>query len=254
MRKSPWIVICLSFALLPSVTQRATNAEDVSSVNDIKGVEQELSKADDTWLSGDAATAVPRYESLLSDLPSEVEPFRATIIMRLARARLTSGDKAGCLAALERLAQMEYVPEHHALAARELEAVVAGKPHPGQTRTPVPVIGSVRATLVVDSSANLDGEGTPSKPFATLEAAVEAARVLRKHADKGAIEIVLEPGIYRRSQTLKLTAADAGTADSPLVIRSRDPSRPATLTGGTVLRSWTAVKDPWELQEAKELE
>ena len=234
------------------MTQRATNAEDVSSVNDIKGVEQELSKADDTWLSGDAATAVPRYESLLSDLPSEAEPFRATIIMRLARARLTSGDKAGCLAALERLAQMEYVPEHHALAARELEAVVAGKPHPGQTRTPVPAIGSVRATLVVDSSANLDGEGTPSKPFATLEAAVEAARVLRKHADKGAIEIVLEPGIYRRSQTLKLTVADAGTADSPVVIRSRDPSRPATLTGGTVLRSWTAVKDPWELSQLPE--
>jgi hypothetical protein len=247
------LVICTLVSIPACAQQRRPNAIEHGSAKDIKAVEQALAEADDTWLSGDAAMAVPRYESLLSDLPSEAEPFRATIIMRLARARLTLGDKAGCLAVLERLAQMEYVPEHHALAVRELKAVVAGKPHPGQTRTSIPAIGSVRSTLVVDSSANPGGDGTPSKPFATLEAAVEAARALRRHADKGAIEIVLEPGIYRRSQTLKLTVADAGTADSQLVIRSRDPSKPATLTGGTVLRLWTTVDDTSELSQLPEI-
>ena len=247
MRKFLWIAACFSFALFPSMTQRATNAEDVSSVNDLKGVGQILSEADDAWLGGDAARAAPQYERLLSDLPDEAEPFRATIIMRLARARLASGDTAGCLTALERLAAMEYVPEHHALATKELQAVAAGKRHPGQTRTPIPAVGEVQATLVVDCDAKPGGDGTSAKPFATLAEAVMAARVVRGNAGKGAIEIVLEPGTYRQPQTLELTDADAGTAESPLVIRSRDAKRPATLTGGTVLRDWTAVEDSPEL-------
>jgi hypothetical protein len=231
---------------------RAGAGEDIP-LDDLEAVEQVLSEGDRAWLGGDAAKAAQRYEALLSDLPEEAEPFRATIVMRLARARLASGDKAGCLKALERLRQLDYVPEHHALAAEELSAVTAGKPHPGLARTPIPAIGRVRATFVVDANAKPGGDGTPDKPFAALEEAVMAARLERRNAGKGAIEIVLEPGAYRQAQTLELSAADAGTAESPLVIRSRDAGDPAILTGGTVLRRWTTVEDESALSQIPDI-
>jgi hypothetical protein len=215
-------------------------------------LEEELAEADSAWLAGDAATAAPRYEALLSDLPEDAEPFRATIIMRLARARLASGDTTGYLAALERLAGMDYVPEHHALAAEELKAVAEGKPHPGQERTPIPAIGKVQAILVVDGNARPGGDRTRKKPFATLEAAVITARAVREKGAKGAIEIVVAPGAYRHSRTLELTVADSGTPESPLIIRSDDPDNPAVLTGGTVLRRWTAVEDAADLSRIPE--
>ena len=230
-----------SYKLSPIRTN--VNAEDNIPVNDIGAAEQRLSKADGAWLSGDAAKAAIQYEALLSDLPNEAEPFRATFIMRLARARLASGDNLGCVKALEGLAEMDYVPEHHALAAKELKAVVAGKPHPGQTRTPIPAVGKVQATLVVDGDAKPGGDGTRDKPFATIAEAVMAARVVRGSGGKGAVEIVLEAGTYRQSETLELTGEDGGTADGPLIIRSRDAKEPAILTCGTVLRRWTTVKD-----------
>ena len=79
---------------------------------------------------------------------SKAEPFRATIIMKLARARLAAGDKAGCLKAMALLDAMEYVPDHHALAAEELKIVLAGKRHPAHERTQVPPIRQVQAMIV----------------------------------------------------------------------------------------------------------
>ena len=253
MKKLLLIAAGLSFAILTPAMTSPVSAQDNIPGNDLKAVELGLSEADGAWLGGDAAKAVPRYESLLSDLPQKMEPFRATIIMRMARAWLASGDTAGCVRTLERLAKMDYVPEHHALAARELKAVVAGKPHPGQTRTPIPAVGKVQATFVVDGKAKAGGDGTLSKPFATLAEAVTAARVVRRNAGKGAVEIVLEAGTYRQLHTLELTAADGGTAESPLIIRSRDASKPATLTGGTVLRRWTRVEDAFVLSQIPDI-
>lgn len=252
MRKLPLIAVCLPLATLAPVILSPVRAGDGIPISDLKAAEQRLSVADNAWLGGDAAKAVPQYQVLLSGLPKDAEPFRATIIMRLARARLASGDKVGCLAALEQLVGTDYVPEHHALAAKELKAVVAGKPHPGQARTPIPAVGKLQVTLVVDGNAKPGGDGTRDKPFATLAQAVMAARAVRGKAGKGAVEIVLEAGTYLQAQTLELTGADGGTADSPLIIRSRDASKPATLTGGTVLRRWTSVEDATELSRIPE--
>ncbi len=150
MRAFHRISACISITLLMLLMPSSVCAEDAIPITDLKAAEQVLSKADHTWLGGDATEAVPQYETLLNGLPEEAEPFRATITMRLARARLASGDTTGFLAALKRLAGMDYVPEHHALAAEELKAVAAGKPHPGQERTPIPAIGKVQAILVFD--------------------------------------------------------------------------------------------------------
>ncbi len=48
------------------------------------------------------------------------------------------------------------------------------------------------------------------KPGGSLEAARDAARALSAEKRAGGVEIVLAPGVYRRSATLKLDARDAG--------------------------------------------
>lgn len=200
--------------------------------------EQRLRKADAAWLSQSPARAAPLYAALLKDLPEEAEPFRATIVLRLARARLAAGDKAGALAALGSLASIDYVPEHHALVAKELNAVIAGKGNPGLRATPIPPVGKVGVRLLVRAGAAAGGNGSEDKPLANLAAAVAWAGAWRAKGGRGAVDVVLAPGTYRQQKTLALTAEDAGTAESPLVIRSLDPTNPAVLTGGTVLRRW----------------
>ncbi len=210
--------------------------------NNLGEIEPKLQTADAAWLAGDAGKAAQQYEVLLKALPGEASPFRATLIMRLAQARATAADKQGCLEALSLLDAMAYVPEHHALAARELKEVMAGKPHPGLQRTPVPPIGKVRMTLSVG----------PDASYPSLHEAVAAARAARKTPGAGAIEIVLAPGTYRMDRPVRLTAEDAGSVDSPLVIRSQDPARPAVLTGGVTLSKWTPVEDPALLERLPE--
>lgn len=210
----------------------------------VPDVEKQLIAADTAWIEQSAAAAVPGYVTLLEALPPEGEPFRATVIMRLARARHAVGDRAGAEAALALLGKMVYVPEHHALAAKELQAVMAGRPHPGQQRTPIPAAPKPQATLHVRAGAAEGGDGSAARPFARVQAAVITARTIRNAGREGAIEVVLAPGTYLLKEPVRLSAEDAGTADAPLIIRSQHPDRPATLTGGTVLTRWTPVADP----------
>ena len=200
--------------------------------------EQRLKAADAAWLSKSPGTAAPLYAALLASLPKEAEPLRGTIVLRLARARLAAGDKAGALKALGMLASFDYVPEHHALAAEELEAVIAGKEHPGLQATPIRPVGKVGMRLMVRAGAVPGGNGFEDKPLPGLAEAVARARGWRAKGGRGAVEIILAPGTYRQEATLALTAEDAGTADGPPVIRSMDPANPAVLTGGTVLGTW----------------
>ncbi len=203
--------------------------------------EQRLKAADAAWLARSPATAAPLYAALLKDLPKEAEPFRGTVVLRLARARLAAGNKAGAGKALASLASLDHVPEHHALAAAELKAVIEGKGHPGLAPTATPPLGKVGVRLIVRAGAAPGGDGSEEKPLAGLAEAVAQGREWRKRGGRGSVEIVLAPGSYRQQETLTLTAADAATAESPLVIRSQDPARPAVLTGGTVLRTWTKL-------------
>jgi hypothetical protein len=79
----------------------------ISASADLKQVSQKLLNADNTWISKTAAAAAPLYDSILQNLPQDAVPFRATIIMRSARAKLAAGDKKGCLATLDLLKKME---------------------------------------------------------------------------------------------------------------------------------------------------
>jgi len=202
---------------------------------DLSAAEEAMRSADDLWLKGNPAEASRRYEEILSNLPREGEPFRPMIVMRLARSQYASDRKEDCLKTLKRLDVLDYVPEHHALGAKELTALIQTGKNPGYARTPVPPLPQVQTTLEV----------SPAGEFRDLAAALTEARRVREAGDT--VEIVLAPGTYLQRETVKL-----GKEDSGLVIRSKDPENPAVLTGGVALKIWKVATDPEVLRQLPE--
>ena len=87
--------------------------------------------------------------------------------------------------------------------------------------------------------------GTEARPFATLERARDAVRQLRPADGKplGGATIWLRGGDYVRTNALELTAADSGTAESPVVWRAYKDEK-VRLLGGRTLTGFQPVTDP----------
>lgn len=86
-------------------------------------------------------------------------------------------------------------------------------------------------TFYVAPNAPADADGTAAKPFATLEAARDAARPF---VGKETVEIVVKDGKYFIGEAFKLGPQDAGTQDAPVVYRSEKP-KGAHLIGASAL-------------------
>ena len=86
--------------------------------------------------------------------------------------------------------------------------------------------------------------GTKAKPFATLERARDAIRKLKAEdqSPKGGVTVFLRGGDYVRTNALQLSAADSGTADSPIVWRGYKNEK-VRLLGGRTLTGFTPVAD-----------
>lgn len=99
--------------------------------------------------------------------------------------------------------------------------------------------------------------GTRSKPFATLEAARDAVRSLRKAGRLTAdgVTIWVMGGDYPRTQTFELTSEDSGTKDAPVVYRSV-PGAEVRILGGREVRNFRpllqVVKDEHTLGRIQE--
>ena len=82
-------------------------------------------------------------------------------------------------------------------------------------------------------------------PLASLERARDEVRKMKAGAGlpAGGVVIELRPGVYELSRTFELTAADSGTAASPVVYRA-SPDGDVRLVGGRVVAGWQPVTDP----------
>lgn len=232
-------LILLSGVALCSVAMGAEGAEGAEGKEGAapQSVEARLQAADAAWIAGAPANARPMYRALLGELGGQYAPMRSMVVLRLARASLASGDKQGSLQALDVLNDMEYVPEHHVLEARELRALATTGRNPAYERTPIPPLPAKDVRIEVRHGAG-DGDGDGGR---TLQGAVAEARAAM--ASGRSAEIVIAPGVYVVDAPVVLGPADAG-----LVIRSIDARNPAVLRGGVVLRTWTPVSDPQVLE------
>jgi len=82
-------------------------------------------------------------------------------------------------------------------------------------------------------------------PLATLEAAKQAVRELKKIAPlpKGGVTVWIQPGEYCLRQGFELTLEDSGTAESPIVYCAA-PKGEVRICGGQQLREWRKVRNP----------
>ena len=95
----------------------------------------------------------------------------------------------------------------------------------------------------VSPSGNDADPGTAEAPLLTLTKARDVVRAQRQAgADAGSPVVVnLHGGTYRISQTLELTAADAGTAQAPVIWQAVVSSGEVRFVGGVTLTSWQPV-------------
>jgi hypothetical protein len=104
------------------------------------------------------------------------------------------------------------------------------------------------ACFFISPAGRDENAGTKDKPFATLEAARDAVRKLKKSGAYPAngINIYLRGGIYERQKTFELGPDDSGTAKAPVVYQSY-PGETVQMVGGKIISAsaWAAVMG-WE--------
>ena len=99
--------------------------------------------------------------------------------------------------------------------------------------------------LYISLSGSDDNPGTEKKPLATLEKARDTIRVIKKAGSlpQGGITVYLRGGIYKITDTFKLTSEDSGTEDAPIIYRSY-PGESVHFSGGKVITGFEPVNDP----------
>ncbi len=91
--------------------------------------------------------------------------------------------------------------------------------------------------LHVSAAATGKADGSAAKPFATLEAARDALRKLRRRGPATTAEVLVAPGVYRLAAPLAFTPEDGGTAKHPVTWRG-DGGRPL-LSGARAISGWS---------------
>ena len=92
--------------------------------------------------------------------------------------------------------------------------------------------------VCVSPGAAAGGDGSRLKPYQTLVQARDGIRALRKAGtfkSSDAVTVCLKSGDYPLNASFELTAADSGTAESPIVYRARESGK-ARLYGGIALQ------------------
>lgn len=95
------------------------------------------------------------------------------------------------------------------------------------------------ADFYVSPTGSDANPGTKSKPFGTLERAREAVRTRNA---SGPVTVWLRGGDYSRANALELSAADSGTATSPVVWSAFDNER-VRLLAGRILTGFEPLTD-----------
>ncbi len=176
--------------------------------------------------------------------------YKSAAQLRIATTYVRERNDAAAREAYTRLANMPGVPEHHRWeaeqCARELERTSQGLPprDPAATRTEIAKLPQPGLMLYMAPGGDDGDEGTQARPLATLEAARDRIRQVKKQGGlpAGGVTVMLRGGEYRRTQPLALSAEDSGTAEAPLVYRAM-PGETPRLYGGVRIERLAPATD-----------
>jgi hypothetical protein len=237
------------FAIIPNLLA-ADNKDHAKSLPPayLPAVEQAVDS-----LGGEPAKAA--VETLRKTAVDQaLPPFaRAAATWALARQALDNRDAATAAQWLEKLSGDDTYPLFQRDLARrrirEMARAGNGLPprDPTEYRAVLPTLPTPGITYHVSAGADQRGEGTITKPFATLRQAREAAQAYKKaHAGQwpnGGVRILVGGGVYPVTESLQLTAEDSGTADAPMVYMAITGETPI-FDGGVRVKDWRPLSDP----------
>lgn len=207
-----------------------------------------FAKTSEDWAAGRFAAVRKACEALSASADAHVG-LRSYAHLRLAQSYVAEGKADLAKAEYAKLAANETYPEVHRAEARdtiaEMERVAKGLParDPAATRTVIAPVTTFAAEVFVAPNGKDDSPGTAAAPVATLSRARDLVRAHRAKGVAGAIAVNIQPGEYRVTAPLQLTAEDSGTPSGPVVYRATQPGQ-AVFYGGTRLSGFTAVTDP----------
>ena len=96
----------------------------------------------------------------------------------------------------------------------------------------------VASTAIAKAKAKAKADGSAARPFASLEAARDALRKLRRRGViKSPVRVLIAPGVYRLTAPLVFTPEDGGSERHP-VTWSGDGGR-ALLSGARAITGWS---------------
>ena len=124
----------------------------------------------------------------------------------------------------------------------DVEGLKDGEPFINARERRIARISRPAHELYVAPDGNDDAPGTKAKPFATLERARDAVRELRKVGPlpQGGVVVYLRGGVYGRAASFRLSEADSGRHEAPVVYRSYSGER-AILSGGLEIKGFRPV-------------
>ena len=108
-------------------------------------------------------------------------------------------------------------------------------------------------TIYLAPNGNDQNNGTAEKPLATLTAARDHIRLLRKQnpSDQHAYQVIIRKGEYIMPETLTLSIADSGTETSPLLFKGEEGEMPV-FYGGFRLNKFEKISDSlWKADVAE---
>ena len=205
--------------------------------------------ANTAWAKKDFAAVRAQCGKVLAD-PNAPAHYRSYAHLRIAQSYLAEGSVPAARAEYESIAAGTGYPDVHrheaAQCLGELDRTVKGLParDPAATHTKVSPSPAPGRELFVAPDGSDANPGTAERPFATLAKARDSVRaLLAKGPVTGGVAVTLKPGEYRITETLALTAADSGTAGTPVVYRAQRKGA-AVLYGGTRITGFEPVTDP----------
>ena len=104
-----------------------------------------------------------------------------------------------------------------------------------------PSAGGVKGnvTFYVATDGNDANPGTKERPFASLEAARDAVRKLKRAGPlKQPVTVWIRGGVYPRTKTFQLKQEDSGTKDAPVVYRACEGQKVHLVGGQEIKASW----------------
>ena len=170
----------------------------------------------------------------------------------LAEVAMAQKDARRAMATWKRLAADEGLIRFHRNTARrrveETERLQKGLParDPASYREQLPKLPEPARVFYVTPAGSDSGDGSPTRPFRTLERARDAIRSLKRsnsgRLPAGGAKVVIAGGEYPWERTLRLTSQDSGTAAAPVVYQV-EPGETAIFCGGVEINTWRPISD-----------